>query len=119
MKTIFTAILLVFLSNNLVAQTVFLDGIMINQIPKSKLLYETEKGLVYALPQDNMKCLVPKIQSNMPIASTEIPGYIPNPLLKKGQSPIKVIPLNISPLPLSKDYQFLKSETINLFSGKK
>lgn len=54
--------------------------------PKASLLYETDKGYIYSLPQDGMICFVPKMDS------THIPGNlilppdlanIPNPLYKK------------------------------------
>ena len=114
MKTIRAAFLLLFTGNNLVAQTFMIDSISIDPTPKAKFLFETEKGLVYSLPKDNMQCLVPKIQSNMPIASAEAPGYIPNSMLREGQSPIKIIPLKDSPT-LLKRFFFQKSETYDGF----
>ena len=119
MKTIFTAFLLFFIGNNLMAQTIMIDTLSIDLTPKAKLLYETDKGLVYALPQDNMRCLVPTIQSNMSVAKSEGPGYIPNPLLKKGQSPIQIIPLKNSPLTFEEKINLPKSKTIYLFPNKK
>ena len=92
MKTIFTVGILLFLGNNLPAQSGEISDISMKMVPKAKLLYETEKGLVYALPQDNMKCLIPDIKSNMPIASAKIPGYIPNPLHKNWKFDDKIIP---------------------------
>ena len=115
MKTIFTAFLFLFIGNGLMAQTIMVDSLSIDLTPKAKLLYETDKGLVYALPQDNMRCLIPKIQSDMPVASAEGPGYIPNPLFQKRQSPIKTIPLKNSPLTLPKEFFFQKSETFDGF----
>ena len=60
---------------------------------KAKMFYETEKGKVYQLPLDNMRCLVPDFKSNMPVAGGFSPGLnneptikpvpIPNPLFKK------------------------------------
>ena len=100
------------------AQTIMIDTLSIDLTPKAKLLFETDKGLVYALPQDNMLCLVPRINSNMPVASSEAPGYIPNPLLKKGQSPIQIIPLKNSPT-FPKEFNFQKTEPIYLFPKKK
>jgi hypothetical protein len=48
--------------------------------PNAKYLYTTEKGKVYALPLDNIPCLVPEINSNMPIVKFNLKGYkkIPN-----------------------------------------
>lgn len=113
MKTIFTAVLLLFIGNNLGAQTVIVEDINTNQIPKAKFLYETEKGSVYTLPQDNMKCLVPKIESDMPIAKANVSGYIPNSMLRPGQKPINIIPLNNSLLTKPKKFNFQKSEITN------
>ncbi len=119
MKTIFFAILLLFIGNHLIAQTGMLEEIVINSAPKAKLLYETEKGFIYALPQDKMPCLVPRINSNMPIARSKVPGYIPNSLLKKGQSPIEIIPLKKLSLTTPKGIFFQKTETIKTFPNKK
>lgn len=119
MKTIFSACLLLFIGNTLMAQTILTDTISIDLTPKAKLLYETDKGLVYALPQDNMLCLVPRINSNMPVERSEGPGYIPNPLLKKGQSPVRTIPLKNSPFTFQEKLNFPKTETINSFPDKK
>jgi hypothetical protein len=38
-------------------------------------LYETKKGKVYTLPLDNLPCLVADINSNMPIAKSNLKGY--------------------------------------------
>ncbi len=119
MKTIFIPFLLLFIGNQLIAQTVMIDELIVNSAPKAKLLYETEKGFVYALPQDNMPCLVPRINSNMPIANSDVPGYMPNPLLKKGQNSIKIIPLIDSRFIFQKKLNFPKPEAINPFSDKK
>jgi hypothetical protein len=108
MKTIFTVGLLLFFGN-LFAQTGVIDGIIINQIPKSKLLYEIEKGLVYALPQDNMKCLVPNFHSNMPIASAKIPGYIPNPFYKNKENGVKILPQKDFSIPKDDENKFLNN----------
>ncbi len=50
--------------------------------PIAKILYNIEKGKVYALPLDNMPCLVPQINSNMPVAKLDMKEYkkIPNAL---------------------------------------
>lgn len=119
MKTILTVFLLLFVGNNLMAQMIQIDSSSIDLTSKAKLLYETDKGLVYALPQDNMLCLVPRINSNMPVASSEGRGYMPNPLLKKGQSPVQIIPLKNSPLTIPKKFNFQKTQTIPLFPNKK
>ena len=119
MKTIITAFLLLFTGNNLVAQTFMVDSISIDPTPKAKFLFETEKGLVYALPQDNMRCLVPTNKSDMPVASSQRPGYIPNPLLNKGHNPIITIPLKNSPLTFEQKINLPNSQIINLFPDKK
>ena len=48
--------------------------------PKAKFLYETDKGSVYALPLDNMPCLKPNFNSDMPVLKLSPNGYIPNAL---------------------------------------
>jgi len=55
----------------------------ISDMPKAKFLYETNKGKVYALPLDNMPCLVTTIQSNMPVYKNSPKGYIPNALRER------------------------------------
>ena len=55
----------------------------ITDMPKAKFLYETNKGKVYALPLDNMPCLVTTIQSNMPVYKSSPKGYIPNALRER------------------------------------
>ncbi len=63
-------------------------------VPGSKLLFENDLGKVYILPLDNMKCLSPNIQSNMPVYKGKIelnrlpnqqikPVPIPNPFSKR------------------------------------
>lgn len=48
--------------------------ISIDSLPQqqAKFLYNTEKGKAYALPLDNMPCLVPHTNSNMPVAKIDI-----------------------------------------------
>lgn len=65
---------------------------------EAELLHETEKGKVYALPLDDMRCLVPDISSNMPVykgfgqRQQKInPAPIPNPFPK-----IEVIPIPLN-----------------------
>ena len=55
----------------------------ITDMSKAKFLYETNKGKVYALPLDNMPCLVTTIQSNMPVYKNSPKGYIPNALRER------------------------------------
>lgn len=57
--------------------------------PLAKLLYNTDKGKVYALPIDNMPCLVPHTNSNMPIAKINIENFkkIPNAFPKQNLIP--------------------------------
>jgi hypothetical protein len=54
----------------------------ITDMPNARFLYETNKGKVYALPLDNMPCLVTTIHSNMPVYKNSPKGYIPNALRK-------------------------------------
>ena len=60
--------------------------------PQAKLLHSNGKGKVYALPQDNMPCLVPHINSNMPVAGLGInkTQKIPNALPEQKIIPEKV-----------------------------
>lgn len=62
-------------------------------MPNSKFLFKNNLGNVYRLPMDNMKCLSPNIQSNMPVYKGNIelntsnnpqikPVPIPNPFSK-------------------------------------
>ena len=46
----------------------------------STFLYETEKGKLFAMAPDNMRCLKPTFHSNMPVASKSPEIYIPNTL---------------------------------------
>ena len=74
--------------------------------PKAKLLYGTDKGNVYALPLDNMPCLRPDINSNMPMARLSPNGYIPNALNKQPNFKGEIKGIKISPpnkyIPLNK-----------------
>ena len=58
--------------------------VVIDSLPDqtAKFLYNTGKGKVYALPLDKMPCLVPDINSNMPIAKLKMNEYkkMPNAL---------------------------------------
>ena len=62
---------------------VILNDLSLNH-PEGKFLYKTEKGKVYALPPDNMLCLVPEYHSKMGIASSHgaFTEPMPNPLPK-------------------------------------
>ena len=64
--------------------------------PEAKLLYNTDKGKVYALPLDNMPCLVPYVISNMPIARLDIKDYkkIPNAIPEQKIIPVYIVPNN-------------------------
>lgn len=59
-------------------------SVVIDSLPNqtAKFLYNTDKGKVYPLPLDNMPCLVPQINSNMPVAKLYMKEYkkIPNAL---------------------------------------
>lgn len=77
--------------------------------PNAKLLYETEKGKVFQLPPDNMRCLAPNYRSNMPYAKIN-PQLLLNPLprlkiIQKSNPDLipqeKIIPFQSYPEPLS------------------
>ena len=52
-------------------------------VPGSTFLFENDLGKVYKLPLDNMKCLSPNIQSNMPVYKGKIElNRLPNPQIK-------------------------------------
>jgi hypothetical protein len=78
-----------------------------DSMPQAKLLYNTDKGKVYALPFDNMTCLVPDemYSFNYPKNYKQYypKGYIPNPYsrydLIPGQLNGKVSGIKISPIP--------------------
>ena len=67
-------------------------------LPQAKLLYNSDKGKVYSLPLDNMKCLVPDvlytINENKQYKQDYSPSYIPNALPN-----IKIIPLQLKVYP--------------------
>lgn len=54
---------------------------------QNRIIAKTEKGTVYALPQDNMPVLVPdsSVTSNMPVSGRTIPlaSVMPNPFYPK------------------------------------
>lgn len=62
--------------------------------PQAKFLFNTDKGIVYALPLDKMPCLVPNIISNMPIAILDLKEYkkIPNSIPEQKVIPEVVVP---------------------------
>ena len=87
---------------------IYKDSLLLNQdytfnVPNSKFLYDTEKGKVYQLPLDNMKCLIPSISSNMPVATKQpentriAPVPIPNPFT--GKESLIIPPVNRIPRP--------------------
>ncbi len=51
--------------------------------PLTNLLYENKDFKVYALPLENMRCLVPKNLSPIPTDKSAPEIFIPNPLYKK------------------------------------
>ena len=69
-------------------------------VPNSRFLFENEKGKVYQLPLDNMRCLVPDFKSNMPVVRGFSPELnnepkiksvpIHNPLFRNGSKSRKV-----------------------------
>ena len=72
-------------------------------VPGSKLLFENNMGKVYRLPLDNMKCLVPDYQSNMPVYKGNLE------LNKMPNSQIKPVPI---PNPFSKNPPVIFTEPI-------
>lgn len=101
------------------------DSILVTEafafnVPKAKLLFETEKGKVYELPLDKMRCLDPVIRSNMPVIKRPfennnsgsfekvIPVPIPNVFDKSGPlitTPVQKLPLSKFPLGNNKNYK--------------
>lgn len=78
-----------------------------DSLPQAKLLYNTDKGKVYALPQDNMPCLVSDEMYSFNSPKNYKQSYpkssIPNPYSKydliTGQLHGKVSGIKISPIP--------------------
>ena len=66
--------------------------------PKAKFLYETDKGSVYALPLDNMPCLKPTFNADMPVAKLSPNGYIPNAINVQPKMNGKINKIQVSPL---------------------
>ena len=66
--------------------------------PKAKFLYETDKGSVYALPLDNMPCLKPTFNADMPVAKLSPNGYIPNAINVQRKMNGKNNKIQVSPL---------------------
>lgn len=73
-------------------------------LPQAKLLNNNDKGKIYALPLDNMRCLVGTINSNMPIATLGPGDYknIPNAIPEQKIIPEVILPNNGIFHPLSK-----------------
>lgn len=67
---------------------------LISVVPEAKLLYNTDKGKVYALPQDNMKCLAPDMafiqKEEKNYKQFFPPNTIPNAYPKLQIIPIKI-----------------------------
>ena len=70
---------------------------------QNRIIGKTDKGTVYALPQDNMPVLVPdsSVTSNMPVSGQKIPlgTTMPNPFYP-GKPEMKNLP------PTNKSYQY-------------
>ncbi len=91
------------ISENLYLTDSFPNSNYAFNVPGAKLLFETEKGKVYELPLDKMRCLDPSFTSKMPVyrgfPGNELQIYpvpIPNPLLQQNRSNgplLKKIPL--------------------------
>ncbi len=121
MKNTLTCVFLFFLIKTTQAQFFPLDGVLSSNknksikrtqvisdsLPQAKFLYNTNQGKVYALPQDNMPCVVPDemYSFNFPENYKQYypKGYIPNSYnrydLIPGQLHGKVSVIKISPIP--------------------
>jgi hypothetical protein len=69
------------------------DSIILSELftlksQKAKMLYKTDKGKVYQLLLDNMRCLVPEFKSNMPVYKG-----VPNHILPNTQQKIVPVPI--------------------------
>ncbi len=100
------------MANNFIfLQTVYKSNkrlqIISDSLPQAKLLYNTDKGKVYALPQDNMPCLVPDEMYSFNYPKNYKQSYpkasIPNPYsmydLIPGRLHGKISGIKISPIP--------------------
>ncbi|GAB2810485.1 hypothetical protein [Ferruginibacter profundus] len=76
--------------------------------PKAKLICETTSGKIYAMPQDNMPCLVPDMSllNAMPVYATPLAnGTMPNAIPKQDyfttptNKNIFLNPVKFTPLP--------------------
>jgi len=65
--------------------------------PKAKLLGQSSLGSIYAMPQDNMPCLVPTpIQNSMPVAVPPPSALVmPNAIPKQNLIPLAFASRNI------------------------
>ena len=70
---------------------IYKDSLLVfndNVFPNAKFLYDTEKGKVFQLPLDHMRCFVPTFKSNMPVYNLNphnqniVHVPIPNPFIK-------------------------------------
>jgi hypothetical protein len=102
MKKILFTLIILYSSHSLLAQSpkVFVSDsskpiIQQQLLFQNRIIGKTEKGTVYALPQDNMPVLVPdsSFAQNIPNAlKTEIPGLqMPNPFYP-GKPEVKKLP---------------------------
>ena len=75
---------------------------------KAKLIRETNLGKIYAMPEDNMPCLVPNmsLQNSMPVYATPLAdGTIPNAIPRRDYfTPLSnknlfIKPIKITPEP--------------------
>ncbi|HEV8079802.1 MAG TPA: hypothetical protein VGP43_03750 [Chitinophagaceae bacterium] len=80
---------------------------MSDTFPKARLLYNTDRGKIYSLPLDNMRCLVPDemytINENKHYRQYYPPSSIPNPFRKydivSGEQHGKISGIHIIPSP--------------------
>lgn len=83
MKALSLVMLFIFISTLASAQS-NISVVQTSKSPKAKLIGHSYFGKVYALPQDNMPCIVPPTATtalmpvvNMPLVNTGIPNAVP------------------------------------------
>lgn len=78
--------------------------------PMAKLLYNTDKGKVYALPLDNMRCLVPDEMYTTSINKVRehYKQYYPNASIPNALSQFDIIPGKISAIKISPSPDWIK-----------
>jgi hypothetical protein len=93
---------------NLLQPNVVSEMLTTINAPKPKLIGITSSGKIYAMPQDNMPCLVPNmiLQNSMPVYSTPLANAnIPNSIPKQdyfaapSNNSLFIEPIKITPEP--------------------